>query len=366
MAYLEILPERVGDHRAVQACCQVMPEWRDAASIEVLQLQSKSAVYRLARATAGGPTLIAKRCRAACARHEWMIYEDFIAHLPAPALRCLGCWAEADGENCWLFLEDAGGAGYLPASEAHRVLAGQWLAGIQVAAALKSGLAARLPNREPDYYLKLLQSSREILRTHYDNPALPAQDARMLEGLVEDCDALDAIWDEVEAICLPAPRTLVHGDFVVKNVRVQETARGPALWGFDWEHANWGVPAADLAQFTGHSVSPDLETCAAVWREHWPEAENLDPHKLAECGRFFRLLTAIGWVSPGLTFRPYRFLAHPVSLLRVYQARLHEALRTTPWMRTSVNLSTTYQRGTSHEHDKITPSGNPDREPVRT
>jgi thiamine kinase-like enzyme len=204
------------------------------------------------------------------------------------------------------------------------VLAGEWLASIQVAA-LKSGLAARLPNREPNHYLKLLQASRESVREHSDNPVLSANQMRMLKDLVEDCDALEGRWDEVEAICRPVPRTLVHGDFVIKNVLVRDTALGPALWGVDWEHAGWGVPAADLAQFSGRSVTPDLETYAAVWREHWP-ADNIDPRKLAACGKFFRLLTAMSWVSKQLTFQPYRFLATPVSTLGIYQARLHDAL----------------------------------------
>jgi hypothetical protein len=322
--FTETLPERLTDHRAVQACCQVMPEWRDTASIEVLQLQHKSAVYRLARPSPGRPTLIAKQCLVARSRSERIIYEDFIAQLPAPALRYHGSWTEPDGEHCWLFLEDARGTAYSPTSSAHRVLAGEWLASIQVAA-LKSGLAARLPNREPNHYLKLLQASRESLREHSDNPVLSANQMRMLTDLVEDCDALEGRWDEVEAICRPVPRTLVHGDFVLKNVLVRDTALGPALWGVDWEHAGWGVPAADLAQFSGRSVTPDLDTYAAVWREHWP-ADNIDPCKLAECGKFFRLLTAMSWVSKQLAFQPYRFLATPVSTLGIYQERLHDAL----------------------------------------
>ena len=73
--FTEILPERLTDHRAVPACCQLMPEWRDTSSIEVLQLQRKSAVYRLARPNPGRPTLIAKRCLEARALSERAVYE---------------------------------------------------------------------------------------------------------------------------------------------------------------------------------------------------------------------------------------------------------------------------------------------------
>ena len=39
---------------------------------------------------------------------------------------------------------------------------------------------------------------------------------------------------------------MVHGDFIAKNVRIQEEA-GPVLYAMDWEAAGWGAPVADLA-----------------------------------------------------------------------------------------------------------------------
>src|SRR5213594_3790329 len=111
-ACTEELPSDVLDHRAVKAWRQLSSEWPLPVSVEVLQLQRKSAIYRLAYASSDRPMFIAKRCVAATARVERIIYEDFIAYLPAPALRYYGFVEEADGQCCWLFLEDAGRGRY--------------------------------------------------------------------------------------------------------------------------------------------------------------------------------------------------------------------------------------------------------------
>ena len=326
----EILPENLLEHRAVMAWRQLSPEWPLPVSVEVLQLQRKSATYRLAYAASDRPTLIAKRCVTATARVERIIYEDFIAHLPAPALRYYGFVEEADGQCCWLFLEDAGRGRYSLVSGSHRALAGQWLAARHTAG-MMAGLERRLPNRKADHYLNLLQSAREAIRRHAHNPALPPDDLRMLEALVADCDRLESRWSEVETICAGIPLTVVHGDFVIKNVGIRNTELGPALWAVDWEHAGWGVPAADMAQFTCRTVSPDLGAYGSVLRELLPGVTDRALRDLAHCGNFFRLLLAVSWESPLLTFRPYRYLSHPVSSLGTYQAWLHEALRTVGW-----------------------------------
>ena len=184
-ACIEELPADLLEHRAVRAWRQLSPEANRPVSVEVLQLQRKSATYRLVYAASDRPTFIAKRCVAATARVERIIYEDFIAHLPAPALRYYGFVEEADGQCCWLFLEDAGRDRYSSASDSDRALAGQWLAACHTAG-MKAELERLLPNRKADHYLNLLQSAREAIRRHADNPALPPDDLRMLEALVAD------------------------------------------------------------------------------------------------------------------------------------------------------------------------------------
>src|SRR5213594_3079705 len=145
-ALAEVLPERLADHRAVQAWQQIGAKRFEPESIEILKRKRKTAVYRLDGADAHGPAIIAKRCRATTALVERLIYEELLARLPLPSLRCHGFVAEPDGQYCWLFLEDAGRRKYSPANQKHRVLAGQWLGTVH-RAALSPAVRALLPDR---------------------------------------------------------------------------------------------------------------------------------------------------------------------------------------------------------------------------
>ena len=161
---------------------------------------------------------------------------------------------------------------------------------------------------------------------------MPGEDGiRTLKALVGDLDVLEGHWREVEKVCQDEPRTIVHGDFVIKNVRVRTTVGSTSLLVFDWENAGWGVPCTDLAQLTDRTVSPDLDSYASALRGSWPRVSDVRVRELAECGRFFRLLDEIGWESPLLTFGPCRFVVKPASRLRVYQGQLHQALLAAGW-----------------------------------
>ena len=326
----EMLPANLQEHRAVKAWRKLQTEWFETDQIEILKLKNKSEVYRLVGVDKGGSSVVAKRCRTATASVERMMYEEFLPRLPLPALRWYGFVEEPEEDYSWLFLEDAGAGAYLPSCEEHRALAGQWLAAMH-AAAMKPVVELSLPDRGPAHYLKGLQASREEMRTHFDNPALREEDIRMLKALVGDLDVLEARWSNVDKLCEGEPQTVVHGDFVIKNVRVPTSVAATRLLVFDWENAGWGVPCTDLAQLTDRTVSPDLDAYASALRGSGPRVSDVRVRELAECGRFFRLLDEIGWESPLLTFGPYRFVVKPASRLRVYQGQLHQALLAAGW-----------------------------------
>src|SRR5439155_13258368 len=176
---------------------------------------------------------------------------------------CFGAWPETGGEFCWLFIEDAGVNRYSPANDEHRTLAARWLAALH-RTALPDGLRAALPERGPDHYLQRLRDSVTGLRGRFDNPELPAREVELLRGVVRWCEEVEAHWAEVEQFLERQPRRLVHGDFVIKNLRLRDGANGPVLLVYDFEMAGWGVPATDLAQFVGKCVSPDLEVYRAA------------------------------------------------------------------------------------------------------
>jgi len=61
--------------------------------------------------------------------------------------------------------------------------------------------------------------------------------------------------------------------------------------------------------------------------------------RLAECGRFYRLIEKINWPSSALTFGPYALLEKPMSYLKCYEPRVAEALREANWINASQECS---------------------------
>src|SRR5205823_6279856 len=122
-----------------------------------------------------------------------------------------------------------------------------------------------------------------------------------LDGLLARFDQLHEHWDRLEQAANGLPRTLLHGDYNGKNLRVQASPAGPQIAAFDWTDAGRGVPTADLAQVVfatnGFSASPDLATYLSVVRGRWPDCDLKDVERLAACGTVFRALAAIDWDS---------------------------------------------------------------------
>src|SRR2546428_1420646 len=87
----EVLPANLQEHRALKAWRQVRPECFEPENIQILKhKRKKSAVYRLTGAGPNGSPVIAKRCQAATASVERLIYEKFLSRLSLPALSCYG------------------------------------------------------------------------------------------------------------------------------------------------------------------------------------------------------------------------------------------------------------------------------------
>jgi hypothetical protein len=296
-------------HPAIKAWQALQPERLEPEAVVILRKASpvhESAVYRLEGVGPAGAAVIAKWCGQATAGTERTVYEEILPCLPTPTLHFYGCVEEPDGGGCWLLLECAGGEKYSSLTAEHRALAAQWLGRLHTSAA---GIAAtrRLPDRGPGHYLDHLRSARNTIVRHLTNPALCTDDLVVLKAIVSQCDDLEEQWSEVEDWCNWMPRTLVHGDFNGKNVRVCIEQVGMALQAFDWGEAGWGIAAVDLAQttapFRGFSASPDLATYWSVVREPWPSLDLRGVHRLATCGRLFRCLAALNWAVQGLEYR---------------------------------------------------------------
>jgi hypothetical protein len=326
----EVLPANLQEHRAVKAWRKLKPEWFETDQIEILKLKTKSAVYRLSGVGPDGTAIIAKRCRTATALVEQAIYDRFLTRLPLPALRCHGLVLEPDGESCWLFVEDAGRQAYSPALEEHRALAGRWLRTVHRVLVCPE-LQALLPDRGPAHYLKLLRSARAVMLQLVESPVLTADEVALLRTVIGQYRGIEARWEELEKFCGACPRTLVHGDFVIKNLRLQDGAGTPALLVYDWEMAGWGVPATDLAQSLGRCASPDLDAYCSAFGPSGSPTEIGELRRLANYGNLLRLVDKIFWDTVGLGGETRDFLLRPVLALQNYEPQLAAALRLLDW-----------------------------------
>ena len=327
---IETLPDQLIDHRAVQAWSQLQPERVVPENIEVLKLKKrKSAVYRLTGVGPNGVAVIAKRCRTTTASVERVIYETLLPRLSLPMLRCYGFVAEPEGEFSWLFLEDAVGDEYSPDDANHRALAGRWLGSVHLISRSPDAQAL-LPDRGPSHYLQLLRFARSGLLIHIDNPNLSGADIALLRTVVRQYDDIEMHWEELERFFKEMPRTLVHGDFVIKNIRIRPGTSGSELLVFDWEMSGWGVPATDLSA-VGLCVRPDLETYGAVLRQDWPHLNTHDIRQLADYGNLLRLLDKIYWVMISMRGDTYEYLLKPLLTIRKYESQLTPTMQTLNW-----------------------------------
>jgi hypothetical protein len=279
---------------AISAWRKVWPERIDPERLEALQTENQATtIYRLIRVGQAGSPVIAKRCRQSTARIERTIYEEILPKLPLPRLHYYGFVEEPNTEFCWLFIEDASSEEkYNPHYQDHRVAAAQWL-GIMNKSASGVAAATRLPERRAEHYLDLLQLARDTILSNISNPSLNPHDHALLETILAHCDYLSAHWDRLASVCQAMPHTLVHGDFIKKNVAVRFSRDGMVFLPFDWEKAGWGMPAEDISRV-------DIPTYWSTVRDYWPELSANSLKRLAHVGKVFRCLVFLDWIAPKL------------------------------------------------------------------
>ncbi len=326
----EVFPTNLADHQAVRAWRRLHPDRAALQRVEIVKLKHKTAVFRLSGIGGDGGVVVAKRCKAETAGVERLVYEDLLPAAGVPALQCFGLVPEPAGEFSWLFLEDAGAGVYSPTRAQHRALAARFLAALHCMNHSEA-LQAALPDRSPNHYFRLIGFSRTALLAQVDNPVLDVHESELLRTCVARCDLMQARWEELERFFEDWPRALVHGDFVIKNLRIRSGERGLELLVFDWEMAGWGVPAVDLAQALGKTATPDLDTYGAALSKCHARVTSGGLARLAAYGSLLRLVDKVYWEALGMQWPAYELLARPLTTLRGYAPQLAAALRAVNW-----------------------------------
>jgi Phosphotransferase enzyme family len=270
--------------RASELWIDVDPAGSPPESVETLKpAHRKSAVLRLLGAGPNGQSVVAKRAARPSIEIEARVYRDVLAHLPVSATRLLG--TAPDGERSWLFLEDAGEEPFDSKLPDHRRLAAVWMARVH-GGARRLPQVKELPARGLGHYEALLRSVEALLLETRSNQALSAEEAAVVDDVLEACDALASKWHRVAAILEEGPLTIVFGGFSGKNSRVRATADGPVLMPFDFESAGYGCPAIDLVYLDGDDYVREA-------REWWSELDRGEFDRLRAVGRILGGLKAI-------------------------------------------------------------------------
>jgi hypothetical protein len=304
---------------ARRAWRQLRPHRPEPEGIEVLVRKKKSAACRLLGPEEAGFPVIAKRARKRTAELERILHERILPRLPVDSLAWHGM-VDAEEEFRWFFLEDAGEAAFLPGDPDHLALAGRWLARLHTAA---EGLevAAELPDRGGRDSLERLRQGRDRMLHNLGNPVVSRANRDALHAILSHYEVVESRWAECEAVCDEAPKTLVHGDFVKKNMRVRSRGGRPELLVFDWEHAGFGFPGTDLHLVSCADYGPAV-------RERWPEMVGERLERVFRIGRLFRCVAEIEWESKNLALP----LPYFVSFGRV-ASRLGSLVREAGWVR---------------------------------
>jgi aminoglycoside phosphotransferase (APT) family kinase protein len=275
---------------------------------------------------------VAKRCQVETALVEQTIYERVLPHVPVPQLHYYGTLQEPGEQVRWLFLENARGDTYSAHVPEHRLAAGQWLGRLHTAA---QGIAAAatLPRRGPDHYRQHMRSAWAAIHDGLANPDLNRIDRDVLLGILSLYEQLEAGWQQIASLCRILPDTLVHGDFVGRNMCLRPDQQGIAIRVYDWEWAGWGSPVVDLAQtppgITRFSTDPDVHAYWEAVRAKWPAVDLELLERLGNIGTIFRQLAAIGWVAGALDSE---WIRRAVIYLSIYLSRLSRAVAAAGWI----------------------------------
>lgn len=320
---------------ATAAWLKIDPAQRNPAHITPLyaskiankknRAKRKSSVYRLDGGDLALNAVVAKRCTRHTAEVENLIYEKLLPDLSISILRYYGRATVQDVD--WIFLEYADGVEWRETDPVHTKLAAEWLAHMHSRAA-GMDILSLLPDRGPSYYRSQLQKARLELSESHANSALAPADRSTIDRFLALSDIIDSHFPEVYTFCETIPETLVHNDFVGKNVHVQQGATGLTLLPFDWELSGRGVPAVDLHWMF---LKPPAGAIQHYVRNTEGPAARLgieDFEQLSKVGALFRMMDASEWASSYLrTHAPTK----AIDYLRRYACYLEQIFDGLAW-----------------------------------
>ena len=305
-------------HPAVMAWVAVTGRGRAPDSLALLgeSVVPPVVTYRLGGVGEGGGAVVARRAPADVILLERTIYERVLPQVPVTAPRYYGSCL--DGAAGWLFIEDVGEARCSPAVPDHLALAGRWVATLHVAAARLGGPDG-LPESGPPRYLRHLRAARAKIHACLGRWHLASSEIEVLVALLALSDVIESRWAHIEAGCLGAPATLVHGHFRPERAALRIDRDGvPSLLPMHWERAGWGPPSVDLTRI-------DVAAYWNVVHDDWPGVDLSTVRRLAATGRVLEAIAAADWACESLQLEHVESRSTTVADLAVLLEQLEQA-----------------------------------------
>jgi hypothetical protein len=306
-------------HPAFLAWKRVHPRTRRPTSIEILKPERrKSTVYRLHGIGASGKPVVTKRRHEGYLEMEHRLYAEVFPEL---ALRTLGVYGfiESYDDYSWLFLEDAGETYYSPNVREHQLLAVDWLAALHTTATFPIPWLRRTGSA---YQFDVLKSAQREVRQSLGHRALTPSNIETLDSILRSLHTAEERWIELDTASADAPESLVHGDFVPKNVRIWDQGGGRLeLVAFDWETSGWATPATDLALLPRERAplrAYHTRVREAGWSLGWPGLV-----RLQALGDLFRLINCVHWEARSFQ---HDWIEGAVTRMELYELWLKAAL----------------------------------------
>lgn len=329
----EVLPTIVTDlsaHPAVAAWTAADGRRDQVIAVTPLKAQRKaghkSGVYRL-HLQNETHDVVAKRCRRQTAAVERVIYERVLPRIGAPVLEYFGSLKDSDERYLWIFLEDAGQE---EVGEDDGLLVARWLGRLHACAAdIVSDLG--LPQRGAEHYREHLTGALQRLSEYIGASRFSSEDRQVLEHVRRQCRAVAERWPAVLEFLDRMPRTLAHGDFVPKNMRMRGEASSRHLVVLDWETAGIATPAADLAELAkqfGSGREEAMTAYQASAEKLWEGFSGAELRRIGQFGLLLRLLASIDWTSHNLA---HPWVDKPMWKLRAYEKYLAGVMNYLGW-----------------------------------
>lgn len=321
--------------RAVLAARSVFGEIRMISEISDLKLKPNrnKAVLTWKMEVPGNKSieLIAKLNEMDGALMEHVIYTNILPGLGLNALECFGMVEDESNEFAWIFMEHAGHNRYNAYIGEHVKLATEWLSVLH-GSQIRPELLKFFEECSDQHYAASLKGARSYIEGSMYNPVLSSGQQETLSYTLGLLDIVEKKWTVVREMCSTVPKCLIHGDFLSKNLRIDNGGEAYRLKVIDWDAACLGFPFLDIAEAllpTSDQVSShpkhDMSSYITSSTDWWPGINERTLKRMLGIGQIFWALDCIYGDAEGLK---YNWVDKIVDNIHIYSSILDNGINT--------------------------------------